>query len=184
MSASITVTPTPEQIEASLRRWGSLLGDFAGFFRGLSRLVERGIEKHIETGGEWSGPPLATLSRAYAEWKEAHFPGRPTLVQTGALRASLRSGGSGNIRKVGANLADFGTSVEYADEVAEERPVIRMPPQFDDLMTELYGAFVVLKMREASVPLEWVSGTPLAALAAGGASESALIRAAAARLGL
>ena len=31
---------------------------------------------------------------AYAAWKAKHFPGRPLLVQTGAMRAALTSAGA------------------------------------------------------------------------------------------
>jgi len=182
---TIEVVPSLDAQGAALRDWAGLLGDFSGFWRRVTDLTERAVAKNIESGGDWSGRSFPPLSAGYAAFKARHFPGRPILVQSGALRASLRSGGAGNLRRVGANLTDFGTALDYADDVAQEgRPPVRFRRDWNAVLVELYGAFVVLKMRAAGVPSEWVSGSRLARMAYEGADESALARAAARRLSL
>lgn len=41
--------------------------------------------------GAQGGAPWPQLNAAYAAWKDEHYPGRPILVRTGALRAAATS---------------------------------------------------------------------------------------------
>ena len=54
------------------------------------------------------------LSEQYAKWKEKHFPGRPLLVRTGALRDSMTiQGATGNITIISKTSATFGSLLSY-----------------------------------------------------------------------
>lgn len=50
-------------------------------------MVTGSIQRNFEAEGRPS--PWAPLSPAYAEWKEAHYPGQPILQLTGRMRASF-----------------------------------------------------------------------------------------------
>lgn len=57
-------------------------------------------------------PPL---SPAYAKQKEKEWPGRPLLVRSGSLLASMIvEGATGNITIIGKTFATFGSSIPYA----------------------------------------------------------------------
>lgn len=47
----------------------------------------RQIGEQFTTEGVAGGTPWQKLSLAYERWKEEHYPGRPILVRTGAMRA-------------------------------------------------------------------------------------------------
>jgi phage gpG-like protein len=69
-------------------------------------------------GGKFSGGPWERLSPAYAKWKFAHYPGRPTLSLTGTLRKSLYWTGSGlgqgGIFEATPTFVRVGTEIPYA----------------------------------------------------------------------
>jgi hypothetical protein len=54
-------------------------------------LILRQVGEQFLTEGAHGGSPWQRLSRAYDAWKEEHFPGRPLLVRTGAMRAAALS---------------------------------------------------------------------------------------------
>lgn len=68
-------------------------------------------------GGKFSGGPWQRLSPAYAKWKFAHYPNRPTLSLTGALRKSLLWSGSGlgqgGIFEATPTFVRMGTDIPY-----------------------------------------------------------------------
>lgn len=57
----------------------------------IGRLIREAIGEEFGEEGARGGAPWQPLSPQYEEWKEAHYPGRPLLVQTGAMRRALLS---------------------------------------------------------------------------------------------
>lgn len=53
------------------------------------------------------------LSPNYRRWKEKHYPGKPILVRTGALEASLTSLPMG-VQTATSTTISLGTDIEYA----------------------------------------------------------------------
>lgn len=100
----------------------------------LLPVLETETAKQFDAEG--AGPATgswAPLSVSYAKWKAAHFPGAPTLVATGALRAALTDPSApGARRDVSGDSLTYGTSgVPYAS--LHQTGTGRMParPPFD-----------------------------------------------------
>jgi phage gpG-like protein len=51
----------------------------------------REIGEQFQTEGARGGEPWRRLTRAYETWKEEHYPGRPILVQSSAMRSAALS---------------------------------------------------------------------------------------------
>lgn len=79
--------------------------------------------------GRFMGSPWARLSPRYAQWKFQHFPGRPTLTRTGALRDSLTWNGAGlgpgGIFEARPTYVLAGTSVPYG--TFHQTGTVKMP---------------------------------------------------------
>lgn len=79
------------------------------------------------------------LSEPYGSWKEAHFPGRPILVRTGALYDHLTS--EFDIAEVGRHSARFGTALGYG--MYHQTGTPRMPARPPLAMDEAFKRKVV-----------------------------------------
>lgn len=104
------------RVAVALERSGEALVDLSKhIFPKLLPLIETETEKAFDDEGGASGS-WAPLSVSYAAWKEAHYPGQPTLVRTGALRLALTDSSSINARReVTSDSLSFGTrGIPYA----------------------------------------------------------------------
>lgn len=127
--------PTLTRLTTALERAGAELADIGKHV--MPKLlpvleVETSKQFEAEGGGPQSGS-WAPLSVSYSAWKEAHYPGQPKLVATGALRAALTdSSASGALRDVSGAALSFGTAgIPYAS--LHQTGTGRMPsrPPFD-----------------------------------------------------
>lgn len=126
--------PTLARLTTALERAGAELADVGKHI--LPKLlpvleVETGKQFDAQGAGPIAGS-WAPLSVSYAKWKQAHFPGQPTLVRTGALRAALTGPGAGARRDVSGDTLSFGTvGIPYAS--FHQTGTGRMParPEFD-----------------------------------------------------
>lgn len=124
-----------QRLTAALERAGAEVADVGKhILPKLLPVLEGETAKQFDAQG--AGPAAgswAPLSVSYAKWKEAHYPGQPLLVRTGALRAALTSSSApGARREVSGNSLTFGTSgVPYAS--VHQTGSGRMParPPFD-----------------------------------------------------
>ena len=96
-SISMTMEPSGQKIKMGFEKWASLIDDFEPIADDIVRIFRKHEHDHFRTQGKQTGPRWPGLSPNYAKWKEQNFPGRPTLVLTGALRGALVKGGSGSI---------------------------------------------------------------------------------------
>ena len=55
----------------------------------FTNLVSDVVAPHITQRFASQGPGWAALSPQYAAWKAVHFPGKPLLVRTGAMKAAM-----------------------------------------------------------------------------------------------
>lgn len=62
------------------------LTDLRSFWPIVTRLWISWESRLFDTEGAFAGSRWAPLSASYAAWKALHFPGRPILSATGALR--------------------------------------------------------------------------------------------------
>jgi phage gpG-like protein len=126
--------PTLHRFVTAVERAGAELADVGKHI--LPKLlpvleVETGKQFDAQGAGPQAGS-WAPLSTSYAKWKAAHYPGQPTLVRTGALRAALTGPGSNARRDVSGDSLEFGTTgLPYAS--FHQTGTGRMParPEFD-----------------------------------------------------
>ena len=86
--------------------------DFSPVFERIRDDLERSWAGNFTANGLPVGG-WAPLDAEYGSWKAAHYPGAPTLVQTGKLFKSLSSL-RGNPNEIHARRAVFGTDIEWA----------------------------------------------------------------------
>lgn len=131
-----TPEPTLVRLTTALERAGAELLDVAKhILPKLLPVLEVETAKQFDAQG--AGPQAgswAPLSVSYAKWKQAHFPGRPILVRTGALKDALTGDEATPFakRQVSGNSLSFGTSgLPYAS--FHQTGTGRMParPEFD-----------------------------------------------------
>lgn len=129
-----TPEPTLVRLTTALERAGAeLLKVGEHILPRLLPILE--VETAKQFDAEGSGPQSgswAPLSVSYAKWKAAHFPGKPILQRTGALKAALTGPGANARRDISGNTLSFGTTgLPYAS--FHQTGTGRMParPEFD-----------------------------------------------------
>lgn len=61
--------------------------DMSPVMKRIGEDVRQGVMAQFTTEGSAKGSPWEPLSPEYGAWKEAHYPGAPILVRTGAMRS-------------------------------------------------------------------------------------------------
>lgn len=118
-----------EQAGNEMRRVGEHV------FPRLIPVFEAGMERQFDAQGAGVTGRWSPLTDAYARWKAQHFPGKPILERTGALREALtRSSSPRAYREYSARELVFGSAgVEYASffQFGTRKMVARAPFDFD-----------------------------------------------------
>lgn len=120
-----------EAVDVAIPRFIRAFEDLREFWvRYAAPKLYRDIEDNFDSEGRQSGG-WAPLSPAYAAWKAKHYPGRPMLVRTRALKTSLtwqgdRPGPEGFFEASRQALV-FGTRIRYARH--HQRPTGNRPPR-------------------------------------------------------
>lgn len=136
-----------EGLDDAIRKCGRIAKGFDNqrpAFRRISNDFKKVQRKKFSGGAHW-----APLSHEYAGWKSLHFPGKPILVATGALKDSL-TGGSGYIEKIGDHDLELGTSDpkaehhEYGTHKMPARPFMKV----DRTTTRRWQRIVYDEIRE------------------------------------
>lgn len=146
--------PTNARLVTALERAGAELADVGKHvLPKLLPLLETETSKQFDARG---GGPLAgswaPLSVSYAKWKEAHYPGKPILELTGALRAALTGPGPNSRRDVSGDSLSFGTTgLPYASgkQTGTGREPARPPFDFGDDFEKGMQAAAMAGVREA-----------------------------------
>jgi phage gpG-like protein len=117
-------------------------------FDAIGDLLAEAETKQFETEGDYGSGGWAALSPKYAAWKAKHYPGKPILEATGALRGSLTSRPFG-VEEVSATRAVFGTDIEYAayhqtgTEKMPARPPMQLPEAERQKWIRLFQNYIV-----------------------------------------
>jgi len=125
--------------------------DFKKAFRELGKDFYREEEKQFDTQGKRTGKKWKKLSKNYAKWKKAHYPGRLILERTGALKRSLTNKRStGAIYSVQPLSFVIGTKVSYGiyhqlgtPTGLPARPPIRLTDKQKDRWMKILHAHLV-----------------------------------------
>lgn len=152
---SIEFDPPLDDLARGIDGWAAALDDFDPVLERAQILFQKQMQVHFNSEGRATGRPWRPLTRAWALRKARSYPGRPMLVASGALRASLVSGGPGFLANVGTGRATFGTTVSYADDVAAEgRDPVRIPDEDDErgfavAVERLFEAYAIWSRKRA-----------------------------------
>jgi len=100
----------------------------------------------FKSEGAEGGAGWKELSPAYAEWKEAHFPGKPILQRKGDLYNSLTSGSDPNAVKIEARKTlTLGSRVSYA--IYHQRGTSKMPARPEIQLPEAFKRMAMHHMQ-------------------------------------
>ena len=113
MAINIEVNVDMANAMARLAAMEARAENFTPVFIAARKDLERANSANFAANGLPSGKAWAPLDPQYGSWKSLNFPGRSTLVRTGRLFRSLRNL-KGAPSYISPNVAEFGTSVEYA----------------------------------------------------------------------
>lgn len=121
--------PEQPQLTVMLSRWEASIRDWRPFWNNyFAPAWYRHVDTTYITQGSSAGQPWPQLSPAYAEWKNAKWPGMPLGVLSGATRESLTFPNDSNgIWRAGPTSLTVGTKVPYARYL--QSGTRRMPPR-------------------------------------------------------
>lgn len=124
-----------EPLEA-LENIRKAIRDLRPVFRKAEKDLSDIYTKHFTSNGSGQWKPL---DAEYGAWKSANFPGRPTLVRSGALFNSIRKF---SVREINRTSASFGTDAkvakfhQYGTWSMPKREIIFEPPLFAKKLAE------------------------------------------------
>ncbi|KKK94866.1 hypothetical protein LCGC14_2678540 [marine sediment metagenome] len=109
--------------------------------------------------GKEGGEPWQELSAAYAEWKEARYPGKPILERTGDLEASLTSGSDPNAVKIEKRKElTLGSKIPYAIYHQSPKPRKALPRRPEIMLSEEFKRGVMRNIHVYLVQIANQSG--------------------------
>lgn len=123
----IKLTPASQRLINRLKDAGKIdlrptLNTIGTSYRKEVKMI---FEKKQSRGEVMKWAPLSDNpeGKGYATWKARHYPGKPILVRTGALKKSMiTKGAEGNITAIGKTQAIFGTSIPYGIYHDSDKP--------------------------------------------------------------
>lgn len=129
----IKLTPESQKLVNELAKTGkidlrpTMLPIGLGYLKEVKGIFEKKQARGV--GDRWAPLSDNPPGKGYATWKQKHFPGRPLLVRTGALKDSMtRKGAPGNIFAISKTTGVFGTSIPYGIyHDSDKLPRTRLP---------------------------------------------------------
>lgn len=100
------------QVERTIDRTLDRTDDATPAWDAIADSLARAERRQFDSEGGYASGGWAPLSPRYAAWKERHYPGRPILVRTGRLRASLTERPLG-VEVIRPHSAILGSHVPY-----------------------------------------------------------------------
>jgi phage gpG-like protein len=127
------------QMDRGIARFAEGVADYRPIWPVIEDDFYADVKDQFATEGAAGGEVWQPLSPAYAEWKEAHYPGMPIMQRTGNLMRSLTTGTDANSVKIEQRKAlTLGSRLPYGiyhqslapRTVLPRRPVIQLTDQF------------------------------------------------------
>lgn len=130
MAVRFTFTVEGEtQIDRTLARFSEAASDARPLWDALADRFAAMERRQFDTEGAYGSGGWPALSPDYAAWKAAHYPGKPILERSGALRESLTRRPFG-VEVIDARAIAVGSGIDYgrfhqagADNLPQRRPV-------------------------------------------------------------
>ncbi|WP_029136171.1 phage virion morphogenesis protein [Nakamurella lactea] len=113
-----------QQLHRQLLRWTDRLTDASPAFDRMASTVATIEQQQFSSQGGYGSGGWSPLSPRYRAWKMRHYPGKPILERTGALKRSLTDRPFG-IEQINETEMTIGTEVPYARY--HQRGTDRMP---------------------------------------------------------
>lgn len=152
------------------RRFAHLAIAITNFRKPLARMARDVIYPEIKNQfGSEGDPDWSALSKRYAAWKQRHHPGKPKLVITGKLRASLTGRkATGSIYQLTKEQLVIGTSLKTPDgdwnlgRIHQEgaprasipaRPMMRLRASAQTQAVQIFADWLYQEGRRAEVGL-------------------------------
>jgi hypothetical protein len=86
---------------------------------------------------EQEGPGWLELRPSTVAQKSKHYPGKTILRRTDRLYLSFAKGNAGNIARIEALSAEFGSDIAYGIYHQDTRPIIRITDQDENRFIEI-----------------------------------------------
>jgi len=101
------------QIDRTLARFAENIGDARPVWEVLAERFAKAEARQFASQGTYGGNKWRALSPGYAAWKSHHYPGKPILELTGALKRDLTQRPFG-VEVLEPGSMAVGTDIEYA----------------------------------------------------------------------
>jgi phage gpG-like protein len=132
----IQVRVDKDEVEKALENMQEAVKDLRPVFRKAEKDLSDIYTKHFASNGNGRWKPL---DAEYGAWKSVNYPGRPTLVQSGALFRTIKKF---SVREINKTSASFGTDAkvakfhQYGTWSMPKREIIFEPPMFAKKLAE------------------------------------------------
>jgi len=121
------------QIDRTLLRMSMDVADARPAWEVLAGKFARAERKQFSSEGGYASGGWAPLSPKYAAWKQRHFPGKPILERTGALKESLTQRPFG-VEVLEPEFMVVGSGIDYG--AYHQQGTSRMPQRRPVELTE------------------------------------------------
>jgi phage gpG-like protein len=132
------------QMDRGIARFSDGLTDYRPIWPIIEDDFYAQEKAQFATVGAEGGEQWKELSPAYADWKEAHYPGKPILQRTGDLVKSLTSGSDPNTVKIEERRTlTLGSKIPYAIYHQSPAPRKVLPRRPEIMLTEEFKRSVM-----------------------------------------
>ena len=137
-----------------LRGWQIRALDARPAFELMADAFGEAEARQFDSEGAYGSGGWAPLSPAYAAWKERHYPGKPILERTGALRHALTQRPFG-VEHIEPHFGEFGLSANVSTgpfygqfhqdgtDNMPARPVVAFPESLKREFVKIMQAWLV-----------------------------------------
>lgn len=137
-----------EGVPTLIRRVNGVKGKVKDLRKAWKKIGEdfRKTEERVFNGQGYYGsrPGWTPLTPKYREWKDKHYPGKPILQQTGALKSSLTKKGAGHIeiiRRTSITLGSNDPKFKWHQK-GTKKMVARPPITFTNYQAEKWAKII------------------------------------------
>ena len=176
---SVSFEPSLQDMSQAFENWAKLIEDWRPVWSDVIHKFKSHESYHLRTEGTATGRKFVKLSPAYKAWKDRHYPGKPIMTLTGALRLALTKGGPGWFQHMRAEGLTAGVKpnsavgvyayahafAEHGFHIGKFRPPVRYDPKvavkglkptvgggqvpFGTAVAQLFQIYIVLARKRA-----------------------------------